>query len=100
VLNPLKLTIQIDSDVKKWVAEKGNTITISHYDTLSCCMGYEDVEVTSNTPELKGNYHLLQKDGIKVYVEKTLSFKNNHLQVSFMGFRPFKQLVVEGLKRF
>ncbi|TRM11654.1 hypothetical protein FH966_08140 [Lentibacillus cibarius] len=92
-------TISLDEDAKKFIEKKGNILTIFRSDVRSCCFVYEDVGVKYNSPK-NVNYQYIEQEGLSIYVQNNLYFKNNHLNVGLSGIGPFKNIYIEGLDRF
>ena len=78
--------------------KKGHTITLTNF-ILRGCAVLEEIEVTYKEPKDKTQYHLVEQDGLFIYVQKILQFKNDHVSLAIAGIGPFKTLIAEGLKR-
>lgn len=92
--------INIEQDAKQWLEKKGkNVLTISRMDITGCCVAHEDIDVNYRAPK-SGNYEKIDYDGLEIYVEKNLKFKDDLVDISLTGFGPFKHIFVDGLRRF
>lgn len=94
----MTVAITLEENVKDFMKKKGNILTISRADIRSCCFVYEDVEVNYKTPKSE-NYDFIEQEGLLIYVQKGLYFKDDHLSLGVSGMGPFKEIYVEGLDR-
>ena len=94
----MTIEVAIENGVKSWIKNKGSILTISRMDIKAGCIGYEDVDVTYKAPATN-NYHYIEQDGLSVYIQKGLSFKNNVASIGLSGIGRFKNIYVGGLDR-
>ncbi|WP_203249293.1 CC/Se motif family (seleno)protein [Sporosarcina beigongshangi] len=92
------LTIEIEDSVKELMKKKGHTITLASF-ILRGCAVLEEIEVTYKEPKDKTQYQLVEQDGLFIYVQKTLRFKNDQVSIVVAGIGPFKTMVAGDLKR-
>ncbi|WP_249870712.1 CC/Se motif family (seleno)protein [Oceanobacillus saliphilus] len=95
----MPVTVTVENEVNQFMEKKGNTLTISRADVKSCCFVYEDTEINYKPPK-GSNYDFIEQNGLSIYVEKGMYFKDNHLTIGLSGMGPFKTVYVEGLDRF
>ena len=86
-------------NVKMFMENKGNIITISSFILQGCCVVAEETEVSYKVPKDKTKYELVEQDGLTIYIEKILRFKDDRVILSISGFGPFKYIYVGELKR-
>lgn len=94
----MTLAVDIEKGVISWMEKKGNILTISRMDIKTGCMGYEDVEVSYKEPTTN-NYDYINQDGLSIYIQQGLNFKNNTVAIGLSGIGRFKQIYVDGLDR-
>ncbi|WP_096201077.1 CC/Se motif family (seleno)protein [Bacillus sp. FJAT-45350] len=94
--------VTIDSKAKKYIKDRGGVAQLSLYETINkCCIGgAAEVEVTLNRPSEEKRFHKHHEDGIDIYIEKSLNFKNGKIIIALSGFGLLKGLKATGLKRF
>ncbi|MET3695819.1 hypothetical protein SAMN05877753_102651 [Bacillus oleivorans] len=95
----MDILVSVHDNVKNWMKEKGEILTISKININACCMRYADAQISYKAPE-KENYYHIQQDDLSIYIEKGLQFKDNRLTLSLMGIGPFKSIILDGLKRY
>lgn len=94
----MQTKISIEDKVKKYLQDKGNILTISRRDIQRGCMGLEDIDISHEVPQQE-NYEKYIVDGITVYVQHGLQFKENHIKVVKSGVGPFKTIAAGSLDR-
>ena len=94
----MTIDVAIENGVKSWIKNKGSILTISRMDIKAGCIGYEDVDVSYKTPATN-NHHHIEQDGLSVYIQKGLRFKNNIATIGLSGIGRFKNIYVGGLDR-
>jgi len=97
----MKLTVSIAENLQEWMMEKGNTtLTISklHADN-GCCVPTQEILTRFTKPKQMENFHFIKVDNLPIYIDKSLSFKNEHAHLELSGIL-FKTIRVIGLQRF
>lgn len=95
----MALTIEMDEKTRNWIHEKGDVVTVSRFDVRGCCVSMEDVEVKAKMPKKENLYLSYKQDGITIYVQKGMQFKNDKLEIAMNGMGVFRYLIADGLKR-
>lgn len=85
-----------------WVKKEGNVLTVDLFESATkCCVGsVQELQVRLKEPSNPARYSFYQYDGIHIFVEKSLVFKNNQLDFQLSKIPFFKGITVSGLKRF
>lgn len=94
----MHIKISIEDKIKKHLQDKGNILTISRRDIQRGCMGLEDIDISYEVPQEEG-YEKYLVDGVTVYVQHGLQFKDNHIKVVKAGVGPFQTVAVGSLDR-
>lgn len=82
---------------KKYIEEKNIKALTVDMGLTGCCgvHGIVDPEVKIGVPDV-GTYNLYKEDGLDIYVNKTLRFKDNTMTFVFNNFLFTKKLAVDG----
>lgn len=94
------IQVTIDERAKEIIREKGNLLTISRANIENCCVPISDVMVQYRKPDQPEMFNEINTDDISLYVDKYISFKNEHIQIKHTGFGPFRSVRVEGVSYF
>lgn len=95
----MNLSVVVEENVKMFMKNKGNIITISSLILPGCCVVMEDIDVSYKVPKNKAMYVLVEQDGLIIYIEKILRFKDDRVILATNGFGPFKYIYAGELKR-
>lgn len=97
----MQFSIAIDHDAREWIVKKGAVLTIERLKAGRCWVGQPLELITRfGEPKEKERFVYEHKDGIAIFIEKGIDFKDNHLSITLSGFSIFKGIYVHGLKRF
>ncbi len=81
---------------------KGNVLTVWLFESaISCCVGNtQELQVYLKEPSNQARYVKHDYEGIKVFVEKGLTLKNNQIDFRFSNIPFLKGITATGLRRF
>ena len=93
----LKNKIKITEEALSYIREKNkNAIYISSFiPTSCCCIGMKTTRVTFSDPNGSIIYDEYEEGGIKIYVDKTLKFIDDTINISLFTYMFTKKLLAE-----
>jgi len=97
----MQLTVSVEENLQEWIKEKGKTtLTISKLQVENgCCVPTQEVLTKFAKPKYSENYSFTKVDNLAIYIDKSLSFKNEQAHLELSGIF-FKTIRVLGLQRF
>ncbi|SOC34685.1 CC/Se motif family (seleno)protein [Ureibacillus acetophenoni] len=95
----MNLSVVVEENVKMYMKNKGNIITISSFIVQGCCVVAEETDVSYKVPKDKTKYVIVEQDDLTIYIDKILRFKDDRVILSVSGFGPFKYIYAGELKR-
>ncbi|MDQ0215459.1 hypothetical protein J2S13_001876 [Oikeobacillus pervagus] len=95
-------TITFDEKATQWLFSKTAepVIVVKPFQPGNCCVGGMEAEVTFVKPDFENLFHHQKVEGISIFIDQVLEFKDRHIHFYLTGFSVFKTLQVKGLKRF
>ncbi len=96
------LTFHFSEKALDWVKREGKVVTVGLFESATkCCVGsVQELQVHLKKPSNSGRFSMYQYDEIVIFVEKSLTFKNNEVQFQLSKIPFFKGITATGLKRF
>lgn len=92
------LNIKIDAKTQNYILKTGGIITIDNFKTGRCWVSVAMPGVRFGEPESISNFNLYKKEGISIYISKSLELSENTIHIQFNSFLFFKSLNVYGFK--
>ena len=94
------MNITLDERLKEYVLENEiKRIVINNYHTKVCCAAAVLPVVSFKDPDPSRGYYIYHlEEGLEVYVEETLEFKDNTFVIKCRDYKLFKDFEVEGVK--
>ena len=89
------MIIDIDNESKKWIASKGNQVTIKILDVKACCApGVQELVALPGKPKTLDQYHQLISNQTELYIHKNVRLKDK-LVITLSGLPYLKTLSVK-----
>ena len=89
------MIIEMDAESKKWIASKGNQLTIKILDVKACCApGVQELIALPGKPKAVDQFHQITSDQIEFYIHKFVGGKGK-LMITLSGPPFLKSLSVK-----
>lgn len=89
------MIIEMDVESKKWIASKGNQVTIKILDVKACCApGVQELIALPGKPKALDQFHQITSDQTEFYIHKSIGRKEK-LIIALSGLSFLKSLSVK-----
>ncbi|PSL50610.1 hypothetical protein B0H94_103223 [Salsuginibacillus halophilus] len=95
------MKVNMNKKTEAWIEKNGGVIKLDAYHPLfgTAAGGFIDAMVAYEVPENTSDYQMIEMDNIQVFVHESLNTKEQ-LTFHLIGFGPFQQIQVKGVKHF
>ena len=89
------MIIELDNESKKWIASKGNQVTIKILDVKACCApGVQELVALPGKPKTLDQYQQLISNQTEFYIHRNVRLKDK-LVITLSGLPFLKSLSVK-----
>lgn len=89
------MIIEMDDESKKWIASKGDQVTIKTLNVKACCApGVQELVALPGKPKTLNHYYQITSDQVSFYIHKNVQ-KKRKLILTLSGIPFLKSLSVK-----